>query len=219
MKLFKKKEEDPQIKPIQFSINNRDYIAEYDTTFKVQSVAEDVNVYGWVLETRYKFDGKWTHWVSYYNNRIYHSRESAVDASMKIRSMYRDSSDAWRISPIYKMNEPQYRDYKINKILGDDKKPNTFEIKGWKLNERFKYHSTKDKDFYYENGTVFIQLENGSVIISGGCVKKNQYLHYRKRFVDEVLPNADISEIEILDEKWLHPHLLRELKIKLKIKN
>jgi len=214
--LFKK--EDQKVKPIEFTINNRDYIAEYDTTFKVQSEAEDVNVYGWVLETRYKYDDKWGGWCSYYNNRIYHSRESAVDAAMKIRSMYRDDNDAWRISPIYRMNEPQYRDYKINKILGEDKKPNSFDIKGWRLKEKFKYYSTKDKDFYYEKGSVFIQLENGSVIISGTSMTSHKYIHYRKRFFDEILPNAEIEEIEITDEKWLHPHLLRELKIKLKIK-
>lgn len=218
MKIFKIKRKDASdtdVKPTHFSINGKDYVAEYDSTIKVQSEASDVNVYGWVLETRYKHnDGRYSIWSSHWTNKIYSSKESAIDAALKIRSMYK-TDDTWRVSPIYIMRDPEYRDYKINKILGTEVQKTQYEIKGWKLKEDYECNYMRDK---FKKGTIFIQLTDGNIIISADSTNRHRYMYDRGRFKSQVLKEAEIEEIEIKDEKWLYPHLLKELKVKLKIR-
>src|ERR1035437_2778004 len=142
-KIFKKKVKDivkPK-PPLRITINNREHVIEDSVFISVQSCAEDIQVYGWSLESRYQYsNGEWMPWHIYYNNKIYHSRETAIDAGIK-SGLCNSSTCERRVVALYKMNEPQYRDYKIDKILGNsDKNRKTYEIKGWKLKEDYEYN-------------------------------------------------------------------------------
>src|ERR1035437_402580 len=105
-KIFKKKVKDivkPK-PPISMVVNNKKYIIEDSVFVSVQSSAEDIQVYGWSLESRYKNNGEFGSWFTYYNNKIYRSRESAMDACIKSRSV---SATSWeyRIIPLYRMSD------------------------------------------------------------------------------------------------------------------
>lgn len=223
MNLFNigKKEESKEVKPspITMVINNIKHVIEDSLFIKVQSSADDVSVYGWSLETRYQMrQGEWTSWYTYFNHRIYNTKESAIDASIKAGLTNRPDREC-RVIPLYRMTEPQYRDYKIDKLLGADKKRETFEIKGWKLKEDYEWYRNPhtNNTVIHKKGTVYIQLENGDVVKSGTA---NEYTWRlgRTKLINELIPKNLVEEISITDEKWLHPHLLKELKIKLKIK-
>lgn len=221
MNLFNigKKEESKEVKPnpITMVINNIKHVIEDSLFIKVQSSADDVSVYGWSLETRYQMrQGEWTSWYTYFNHRIYNTKESAIDASIKAGLINRPDREC-RVIPLYRMTEPQYREYKIDRLLGQDKKRESFEIKGWKLKEDYEWYKTPNNTIVHKKGTVYIQLENGDVIKSGTA---NEYTWRigRTKLINELIPKNLVEEINITDEKWLHPHLLKELKIKLKIK-
>ncbi len=198
-------------KPVIISVNNKDYI-------KVQSSSEDVKVYGWTLEVRYKNNDGTSHWYTHWNHRIYQTRESAVDAALKIGTIDRE----YRVNPLYIMTQPQYRDYKIDKILDNDKPKIEVDVRGWKLKDDYIYHRFKDNkgvetEYKYRKGSVFIQLETGEIVKSGNSNEHTVWINNGCLFKD-MIPNGLVDEIVITDEKWLHPHLLRVLKNKFKIK-
>ncbi len=205
-------------KPITMTIDNIDYTIKDNLNIKVQATADDVNIYGWSLETRYRYnDGQWTTWYTYYNHRIYHSRETAMDAAIKI-GLGRDLNHEYRVTALYKMDAPQYREYKIDKILGNSKLKQSYEIKGWRLKEDYDWYKTPNNGtIVHKKGTVYIQLENGDIVKSGSATEYTWRIG-RSKLVNELIANGLVEEIEIKDEKWLHPHLLKELKVKLKIK-
>lgn len=205
-------------KPITMTINNSEYVINDNLNIKVQSAAEDVNIYGWSLETRYKFsDDKWSSWYTYYNHRIYHSRETAIDAAIKA-GLGRDDKHEYRVTALYRMDAPQYREYKIDKILGNKNPKKVYEIKGWKLKDDIVWYKNphNGSEIIHKKGTVYIQLEDGGIIRSG----VTQYTHRigGDKLFNELIPKGLVEEIQIKDEKWLHPHLLKELKVKLKVR-
>lgn len=205
-------------KPITMTIDNIDYTINENLNIKVQATADDVSIYGWSLETRYKFnDGRWTTWYTYYNHRIYHSREIAMDAAIKA-GLGRDMSHEYRVTALYRMEAPQYREYKIDKILGNRSPKQVYEIKGWKLKDDYEWYKNPHTghSVIHKKGTVYIQLEDGGVVRSG--VTDYTYRVGRDKIINELIPNGLVEEVDIKDEKWLHPHLLKELKVKLKIK-
>ncbi len=72
-------------KLMTYTINGKEYAISDSQIIKIQSVADDVQIYGWSLEFRYKdSSGEWYSWSTYWNHRIYVSRESALDAATKI---------------------------------------------------------------------------------------------------------------------------------------
>ena len=65
-----------------------------------------------------------------------------------------------------------------------------------------------------KRGSIFIQLENGNIIRSGQTEKTRYYWKDIKKHLE----NSDLfEEIELKDEKWLYPHLLKEVKNKIKL--
>jgi hypothetical protein len=89
---------------------------------KVQSSAEDVKVYGWTLEIRWRNpDGQMGGWFTYWNNRIYNTQSSGIEAAIKVYPSYKKDYE-WRVLPIYKMTEPEFRDYKIDQVILDSTK-------------------------------------------------------------------------------------------------
>ncbi len=225
--LFKKKQE-PQVIPTQnhyntelmtYTINNKEYAIANSQLIKIQSVADDVQLYGWSLEVRWKDQkGEYYNWMTYWNHRIYVSRSSALDAATKVFPSYNNGYE-WRIVPLYKMTEPQFRDYKIDQLLKPEVNKNTkvYEIKAWKLKEdcEINYEKT-NKTFKYSKGTLFIQMEDGQIRTIKDQTSGINF-HDRFQLFNDLLKNEQVEEVDIRNEKWVHPHLCKELKTKIKL--
>ena len=198
----------------KYSVNKKEYLLEEYSHIEIQDELLDTKIYGWTLEFKSQYQYKnMESWFSSWTNRNYCSKQSALDAAIKI-----GNKEEFRISPLYKMEGGVLRDYKISQILEDSlsnkdnkKSKNVYEIKSWKLTEDF------EMNLYgkHKKGSVFIQLEDGNIIKSGTSIEKT-----KRWLMTTFIPHAKqlgiIQEIEIKDEKWLHPHLLKELKLKYK---
>ncbi len=201
-----------------YTINNKEYAIADSQMIKIQAVAEDVYLYGWSLEVRWKDQkGEYYNWMTYWNHRIYVSRSSALDAATKVFPSYNNGYE-WRIVPLYKMTEPQFRDYKIDQLLKPEVKrtTNVCEIKAWKLKEdcEISYEKT-NKTFKYSKGTLFIQMEDGQIRTIKDQTSGIKF-HDRFQLFNDLLKNEQVEEVNIQNEKWVHPHLCKELKTKIK---
>lgn len=220
LNFFKKKRVETPLLPAKkavstYNIGNKNYAIEESTTIKVQSQAEDISVYGYSLECRGKYqDGTiHPHWFTYWNHRIYQTMSSAIDAGIKVASW---TQYEYRVVPLYKMDVPQFRDYKIDKLLSDDMKPSKkYEIKAWKVKEDFELKSNGILN-KFKKGTIYIQMESGYIMKTGNFRDKTEYRD-RYQLYNILIPNNIVEEIDISNEKWIHPHLVKELKTKLKI--
>jgi len=202
-----------------YTINGKEYAICDSQLIKIQAVADDVHLYGWSLEVRYKMScGKFCNWFTYWNHHIYVSRSSALDAATKVCKGY-NSEWEWRIIPLYKMTEPQWRDYKIDQLLTQSNKvEKKYEIKAWKVKEDCEiFYQRTNQTFNYKKGNLFIQMENGSVQLIRDQTSGINY-HDKFQLFNDLLNNDKIEEVNIQNEKWAHPHLCKELKIKIKNK-
>ena len=230
--LFKKKKSTP-VAPVtsvknhfnsetmNYTINNREYAIADSQLIKVQAVADDVHLYGWSLEVRYKMSGgEFCSWFTYWNHRVYATRSSALDAATKV---YTSSSPGYeyRIVPLYKMTEPEYRDYKIDLLLTPNrvnKEPKVYEIKAWKVKEDCEITYERNKMVYkYKKETLFIQIEDGNIRIVKNSIEPNSIIYsHAKMILEDLIKNEQVEEVNIKNEKWAHPHLCKELKKKIK---
>ena len=219
--LFKKSEPAPQQsdlrKPAEYyDINGKRFAIAESMNIKVQASTNDVQVYGWTLEVRWKHNGEWYQWMTYWNHRIYQSRQAALDAAIKVYPSYKDGYE-WRIAPLYKMNAPEWREYQIDQLLWDrhDSEIKAKEIKAWRVIEDYEESFSNNHKVKVKKGTIFIQLENGSIARAATTSEPTSYgLGYLLR--NYLLPKNKVEEIDIRNEKWIHPHLCKELKTKLK---
>lgn len=224
--LFKKK--NTEIKPeknhyntdvMTYTINNKEYAIVDSQIIQIQSVANDVQIYGWSLEVRWKdTKGEFYNWSTYWNHRIYVSRGSALDAATKVFPSYNNGYE-WRIVPLYKMTEPQFRDYKIDQLLKTnrvERQPKVYEVKAWKVKEdcEISYERT-NKTFKYKKGTLFIQMEDGNIRLIKDQTTPLDY-HSKFQLINDLIKNEKVEEVNIQNEKWAHPHLCKELKTKIK---
>jgi hypothetical protein len=232
MKLFNlfKKKKATAVAPVKnhfnsetmtYTINNKEYAIADSQLIKIQAVAEDVHLYGWSLEVRWKDNkGEWYSWMTYWNHRIYTSRSSALDAATKVYPSYHDGYE-WRILPIYKMTEPEYREYKIDQLLMPNranKEPKVYEIKAWKVKEdcEIKYERN-NMTYKYSKSTLFIQMEDGNIRLVKNSTESNSIIYSHARMIlDDLIKNEQVEEVNIKNEKWAHPHLCKELKRKIK---
>lgn len=204
-----------------YTINNKEYAIADSQLIKVQAVAEDVNLYGWSLEVRWKDSkGEFYSWSTYWNHRIYVSRSSALDAATKVFPHYNNGYE-WRIVPIYKMTEPEYREYKIDQLLmpnRTNKEPKVYEIKAWKVKEDCEItYERNNRTYKYSKSTLFIQMEDGNIRLVKNSTESNSIIHLHARMIlDDLIKNEQVEEVNIKNEKWAHPHLCKELKRKIK---
>jgi len=207
-----------------YTINNKEYAIADSQLIKIQAVADDVNLYGWSLEVRWKDNkGEWYSWMTYWNHRIYTSRSSALDAATKIYPSYHNGYE-WRIVPIYKMTEPEYREYKIDQLLMPNrvnKEPKVYEIKAWKVKEDYEItYERNNRTYKYSKSTLFIQMEDGNIRLVKNSTESNSIINSQARMIlDDLIKNEQVEEVNIKNEKWVHPHLCKELKKKIKNKN
>jgi hypothetical protein len=203
-----------------YTLFDKNWAIEESMIFQTQAVAEDMKVYGWTVEIRWKDNyGEFYPWQTYWNRKIYYSSNSAIEAALKIY-VSRHNGYEWRIKPIYVMEQQEYREFKIDKLLGDDevkKDPEKYDIKGWKIKEDCEVIYANGYNAKYKKGTLFIQLESGDIIqIKNSKDKLIRNVKYD--LFNTLIPNNFVYEIKIEDEKWSHPHLLKEVKNKLKLK-
>lgn len=204
-----------------YTINNKEYAIADSQLIKIQAVADDVHLYGWSLEVRYKMsDGEFCSWFTYWNHRVYASRSSALDAATKV---YTSSSPGYeyRIVPLYKMTEPEYREYKIDQLLMPNrvnKEPKVYEIKAWKVKENCEIKYERNNMTYkYSKSTLFIQMEDGNIRLVKNSIDPNSIIYSHARMIlDDLIKNEQVEEVNIKNEKWAHPHLCKELKRKIK---
>jgi hypothetical protein len=166
--------------------------------------------YGYSIEQKYNS----TSWHTYWTNAIYNSLSSALNA---ITQIPKSKDNEYRIVPLYRLQGSAFREYKINEILKEtkSKEQRLREIKAWKSKIDFEYPVGLKKSNIIKRGSVFIQLENGTIIKSGQTEKTR---YYWSNDIKKHLENSDLfEEVELKDEKWLYPHLLKELKNKLKL--
>jgi hypothetical protein len=151
---------------MNYTINGKNYAIADSQLIKVQSVADDVHLYGWSLETRWKRqNGEWYNWMTYWNHRVYVSRSSALDAATKIFPHWTFDSNG-----IYK----------------------------------------------YSKNTLFIQMEEGNIRVVKNKTERNKTIYSNSKMIlDDLIKNEQVEEVNIKNEKWAHPHLCKELKIKL----
>ena len=204
-----------------YTINNKEYAIADSQLIKIQAVADDVHLYGWSLEVRWKDNkGEWYSWMTYWNHRIYTSRSSALDAATKIYPSYHSGYE-WRIVPIYKMTEPEYRDYKIDQLLMPNranKEPKVYEIKAWKVKEDCEItYERNNMTYKYSKSTLFIQMEDGNIRLVKNSTEPNSIIYsHAKMILEDLIKNEQVEEVNIKNEKWAHPHLCKELKRKIK---
>lgn len=198
-------------------VNGKNYVVQDEQYQKIQSNPIDVNISGYCIEERYlstnpfhsRKDGHMSKWYNH-SNKIYSSKLIAVKALMGISKS--TSGDEYRIVALYKMNEMEYRNFKITEILSNYPKKE-HEIKYWKLKDDFTHTwGTNNNSRKFKKGSIFIQLTNGEVIISATPSEGVVHIgHFFKKIPKEIL-----EEIDILNEKKIHPHLIKSLKLKIK---
>ena len=204
-----------------YTINNKDYAIEDSIIFQSQASADDIRPYGYTLEVRWR-DNKnddWCGWLTYWNYKIYSSIQVANESAHKCYLSSSKQEFEWRVRPLYVMDQMEYRNFKIDKLLKEDesKEPKKYEIKGWKVKEDVEVEYSNGNKFKYKKGTLFIQLENGNIFrVNGPSVPTSLGDHYQLR--NNLIPNNHVIEVDIKDEKWSHPHLLKQLKTKFKLK-
>lgn len=209
--LFKNETKENSYIEHSYKINGKDWVVDESMSFKVQSSSENIRIYGYTLEFRYPYNSQgietWTQWYTYCTNKIYNSPTSASQAGIQSSKIFKGSE--WRIMPLYVMDQQQFRDFKINRLFNDGKDESKYEIKGWKVKDDI----DDGEGFQYRKNTLFIQLENGTIIYLSNKTDKTKYdyRHHLKKLID----NKEVDEVNIKDEKWAYPHLLKELKLKL----
>ena len=217
---FFRRKKQPEVEPIKpnhyYMVNNKTWAVEESVNFKTQSMSDDVHTYGWTLEVRW-IDGRgeWCGWTPYWNSKIYYSAQQATEAALKC--YLSKSIHEWRVRPLYVMDEMEYRNFKLDKLLNTNTESKKHEIKGWKVKENVEVEYDNGHKSKYKKGTLFIQLENGGIFRVTGPSEKTKYGD-KYSLNNYLIPNGHVVEVEIKDEKWAHPHLIKELKTKFKLK-
>lgn len=112
------------------------------------------------------------------------------------------------------MNQAETRSFKIDKIIKKSnslKKLKKYEIRCWKVKEDIEISYPLNKKFKYKRGTLFIQLESGLIFRVNNTTDSTNFGD-AFQLKNNLIPNGHVIEVEINDEKWSHPHLLKELK-------
>jgi hypothetical protein len=206
------------IKPEHYyTLFNKNWAIEESIDFQTQAIAEGMRPYGWTFEVRWKDNsGEWYTWQSYWNRKIYYSVHTATEAALKCY-ISKNHGYEWRVKPLYAMEQQEYRNFKIDKLLGGStQEPKKYEIKGWKIKEDCEVEYNNGNKIKYKKGTLFIQLENGDIIQMKNTRESPRTGKYQ--LFNDLIPGGFVEEVKIEDEKWSHPHLLKEVKNKLKLK-
>lgn len=84
---------------------------------QLQPIVDDENLkaYGFIIEMRnIKYSQRWD---NYWNKRVYHSKEVAMEALNQISSINWFNDYEFRIKPLYEISTQYFRNIKISKLL------------------------------------------------------------------------------------------------------
>jgi hypothetical protein len=204
------------------NIGNKIYAIESTSYVPVQEVPFDRKVYGWTLETRYKDNrGNYYPWCIYSNKKVYSTRSSAIEAGIKISkvSYYASKDIEYRVGALYMMDTMEWRDYKINEILTSTTREIDYTIQAWKVKDDFVYEwgpNISKSQTTYKKGTLFIKYGN-EILISG---TPSDFTRRGMNYTFDTLKEKGLQfeEVDIMNEKWVHPHLIIEIKNKLNVR-
>ena len=200
-------------KPKTLTVDSKEYIIDESLDLKIQHTSSDLKQYGWAIESRTNYNGSWTEWFNHWNHRIYNSKESAMGAYVK---MYKSQNWEYRIIPLYRLDKEYERQCKIERIFNErEEAPKKYELKAWKLKEDHEWFKTQNHTVIFPKNTVFIQLENGTIIKKSNAIDPTSH-HIDRYKVLKLIENKMVDEVELKDEKWLYPHLLKVIKEKIK---
>lgn len=175
--------------------------------------SENFKIYGWIIESNYR--ESWYH----YNNKIYQNRDICVSALNNIQKL---NNLEYRIKPLYSDNDNYYRNMVISRILSDAPgyKPVVEENKIDNI-EFFKVRV----DFKY-SGQI---IKKGRLVCCLPC--KSPYSNIwvmanstdpsfkigESLFDDMLLKDILEENINIFSEKYIFPHISKEVKKFIKI--
>jgi hypothetical protein len=187
-------------------VNKKEYLIESgELIVNLSEIDETYSklVYGYSIEVNWSGDLKSeNNWHTYYTNKIYCSEKSAIDAILQIPKTGKES---FRLVTLYRMSNMDFREYKINKILDSEVNSlnNTnLKPKAWKAKQDFNIDH-----FFIKRGSIFVKLGNRIIQSS----KTQRTINFK--YLNKHLKNSEFfEEIELKDEKWLYPHLLKEFK-------
>ena len=191
------------------NMSSKSYAFTLDPVLNIQeqitSSDEGLQIYGWIVE--YKWPGTENRWYQHYNHKIYDKKELAIDVinQLRLNRSWRlpDRTVEYRIRPIYIADQSHYRNIVINRLLtGNPEKKK--EIKFFKLKEEYVFNKTK-----YIKGQIFGQIDKNCVWKLATPTEKSQYDH---RYTFSHIPMDKLEEVDIKNEKWVHPHINKEIK-------
>ena len=87
-------------------------------------------------------------------------------------------------------------------------------MKAWKLKEEYEWYNYQNNSVTFPKNTVFIQLENGNIIKKSNSIDPTSQIDRGK--LKKMIDGGLVDEVELKDEKWLYPHLLKVVKEKIK---
>jgi hypothetical protein len=198
-----------------YTIFNKIWAIEESINFQTQAIVDGMKPYGWTVEIRWKDNnGEFYPWQTYWNRKIYYSASSATEAALKCY-LSKSNGYEWRVKPLYTMEQQEYRNFKLDKLLGETstQEPKKYDIKGWKVKEDCEVEYKNGAKFKYKKGTLFIQLESGDIIQIKNSRENTRSDKYQ--LFNDLIPGGFVEEVKIEDEKWSHPHLLKEVRNKI----
>jgi len=198
-------------KPNIVTVDSKEYIIDDSLDVKIQHTSADIKPYGWAIESRTNYNGNWTEWYNHWNHRIYNSKDSAMGAYLK---MYKSQNWEYRIIPLYRLDKEYERQCKIERIFSEKEEPKKYELKAWKLKEEYEWYNYQNNSVTFPKNTVFIQLENGNIIKKSNSIDPTSQIDRGK--LKKMIDGGLVDEVELKDEKWLYPHLLKVVKEKIK---
>lgn len=198
-------------KPNIVTVDSKEYIIDDSLDVKIQHTSADIKPYGWAIESRTNYNGNWTEWYNHWNHRIYNSKDSAMGAYLK---MYKSQNWEYRIIPLYRLDKEYERQCKIERIFSEKEEPKKYELKSWKLKEEYEWYNYQNNSVTFPKNTVFIQLENGNIIKKSNSIDPTSQIDRGK--LKKMIDGGLVDEVELKDEKWLYPHLLKVVKEKIK---
>lgn len=190
---------------MEIKINNKTYVFDDAKSFtsSIQLKDSDRSVYGYGLEVKYT-NTSWIPW-----NKLYSSYGTTIDAIIKLKQVY---GGEFRIIPLYRMDNSDFRDFKINQILSnDDENKNRpkkeAKVEFYVCNEEFDYN-------FYTN----VKVLKGSIVISyiGSYYLINSYTQKIVNLYDFKKYIHNFKEIDLDNIKY-KPHFPKIIKEKLKI--
>ena len=130
---------------------------------------------------------------------------------MKCYLNYKKEDFEYRVKPLYVLGNDELRDYKIDLLINEENPKKQYKIQAWKVIEDCEVNYKNLRTYKYKKGTLFIQLENGS-IINIRDHSKGIHRYDGHQLKNDLIPNGLVKEVELQDEKWAHPHLIKELR-------